>query len=155
MTKARATNARYTPGRFLAQFFRMGDCRVWLGHHDAAGYGFVTYQGRSWRIHRLIWTLANGPIAEGLDVLHSCDNPPCGRLEHLFLGTDLDNATDRIAKGRQRRGYRSPSDLEVLFIRQSWAVGLSQSFLARETGISQSYISDLVLGRARPRVVAP
>ncbi len=58
--------------------------------------------------HRIAWEEANGPIPEGLHVLHSCDNPPCCNVGHLFLGTAQDNADDKVAKGRQLQGERHP-----------------------------------------------
>ena len=50
--------------------------------------------------HRYAWIVAHGPIAAGMQVLHKCDNPPCDRVDHLFLGTPQDNVDDRRAKGR-------------------------------------------------------
>jgi hypothetical protein len=45
-----------------------------------------------------------GPIPEGAKVLHRCDNPPCIRPDHLFLGTQAENNKDRSLKGRTRTG---------------------------------------------------
>lgn len=33
-------------------------------------------------------------------VCHTCDNPPCCRGSHLFLGDALANMQDKVAKGR-------------------------------------------------------
>jgi len=48
--------------------------------------------------HRVAWELEYGPIPEGLYVCHECDNPPCGRPAHLFLGSAADNAKDAARK---------------------------------------------------------
>jgi hypothetical protein len=37
-------------------------------------------------------------------VMHACDNPPCCRLAHLSLGTDLDNVRDSMNKRRFKGG---------------------------------------------------
>lgn len=61
-------------------------------------------QGRE-LTHRLAWVEAYGPIPpEFPQVLHHCDNPPCRRLSHLFVGTAADNVRDMHAKGRARQG---------------------------------------------------
>lgn len=83
-----------------------GECWEWKfskrgsGTRVGGGYGRFTIGATVYSAHRLTWELANGPIPEGLKVLHHCDNPPCCRLEHLFLGTDGDNVRDKFAKGR-------------------------------------------------------
>ena len=75
-------------------------CHVWTRGLNGNGYGAMKVNGKSVAAHRIAWTLANGPIPDGLCVLHKCDNRPCCNPDHLFLGTKRDNADDRDAKGR-------------------------------------------------------
>jgi hypothetical protein len=79
----------------------LGACWPWAAAtQKVSGYGLVNVDGAIRLAHRVSWTLAKGPIPDGLDVLHHCDYRPCVRPEHLFLGTDLDNQRDAVEKGR-------------------------------------------------------
>ena len=75
-------------------------CLEWTGSFGRKGYGKMLFNSKSTGTHRVAWELMNGPIPDGLCVLHTCDNPPCCNVDHLFLGTNADNAADRSAKGR-------------------------------------------------------
>lgn len=78
-------------------------CHVWTGDHTSSGYGVVRVDGVG-RVgaHRLAYTLENGPIPDGMLVLHRCDNPACVNASggHLFTGTAADNVRDKVSKGR-------------------------------------------------------
>lgn len=75
---------------------RLGRCWVWIGQKHPHGYGRFQLAGRRQMAHRVAW----GDVPDGMNVLHHCDNPPCVRRSHLFLGTQADNMQDSAAKGR-------------------------------------------------------
>jgi hypothetical protein len=105
--------------RFWANVQKTDKCWIWIGRRTKQGYGSFSglrqglgvfpENGRiSTSAHRFSWKFKNGPIPNGLDVLHYCDTPPCVNPDHLWLGTDLDNMRDKVRKGRQN----SPSGIE-------------------------------------------
>lgn len=103
--------------------------------------------------HRHSWEMKSGPIPKGLCVLHKCDNRPCVRNDHLFLGTKRDNTADMMSKGRGKqpglKGSSQPNSkltkADVLAIRSSSA---SQTEEAKKYGVSQGLISRIRLRRA-------
>lgn len=76
-------------------------CWLWTKGRMPFGYGAIVVNGKTKLAHRVSYEAHVGPIPSGLCVLHRCDVPPCVNPEHLFLGTQLDNMRDKIAKGRQ------------------------------------------------------
>ena len=76
------------------------NCWLWAGGVFADGYGRVKFGGKTWRVHRLFFSLYKERIPEDKIILHSCDTPLCVNPEHLRLGTALDNRRDCISKGR-------------------------------------------------------
>ena len=81
-------------------------CWEWHGVRNQRGYGQVSVTGQIRATHRVAWELTHGPIPPGMIVCHRCDNPPCVRPDHLFLGTHRDNTVDSMTKGRLVSGGR-------------------------------------------------
>lgn len=83
-----------------------GQCWEWCGNKHDFGYGMlglkINGKWKSEGAHRISWRIHKGQIPEGLNVLHSCDNPECTNPNHLFLGTQLDNLQDMLNKGRAK-----------------------------------------------------
>lgn len=119
----------------------LGPCWPWTGTIGHGGYGRIAIGGLDYRAHRVVWRLVHGEPGD-LNVLHHCDNPPCCNPDHLFLGTDLDNAADRDAKERQARGEESGTakltESGVREIRAAFAAGMTQSALGPFHGVSQT-----------------
>jgi hypothetical protein len=60
-------------------------------------------QGNKINSSRATWIETNGPIEEGLVVRHTCDNPECVNIDHLLLGTQQQNITDCVVRGRRAK----------------------------------------------------
>ena len=62
-------------------------CWLWTGAKNKQGYGTIECNGTR-AAHRIGYELTYGPIPEGMIVLHTCDNPPCVRPDHLRVGNN-------------------------------------------------------------------
>ena len=83
------------------------DCWPWHGTRDRYGYGRIVCLNSIQKAHRVSYEMANGPIQDGLLVMHSCDNPNCVNPAHLSVGTQKQNTyTARISAARVRTRRR-------------------------------------------------
>lgn len=82
-------------------------CLLWMLAVGKGGYGNVWFGGKYVNAHRLAWTLTHGPVPAGMLVCHKCDNHRCVDPEHLFLGSQLENMADMVAKGRQKKSKKN------------------------------------------------
>lgn len=104
--KPQRRERQWTPeqvARFWSRVDQGAGCWEWQALR-VNGYGY--FNVGNWRLgaHRASWEIANGPIPDGLQVRHDCDNPPCVRPDHLRLGTALENAQDAVERQRHPRG---------------------------------------------------
>ncbi|MDS0850097.1 HNH endonuclease [Burkholderia cenocepacia] len=138
-------------------------CAEWTGvtvksnGSEAHRYGRYTIGGKKHLAHRFAYERVHGPIPAGLMVLHRCDNPKCCNVNHLFLGTHLDNMADMRAKGR---GNKKPpptgaganaskaklTEADVREIRRSRAAGSTTVELSRRFNVHPSVISRAARG---------
>jgi hypothetical protein len=129
-------------------------CWLWTASLQGDGYGAVYPDGRrgkQWRAHRLAYVLFRGDIPEGMHVLHRCDTPACVNPDHLFLGTELDNSRDKMAKERdglvgERNGRAKLTRTKVEEIRARRKTGVSQRELGEEFGVTQTTVSAIMRG---------
>jgi len=143
--------------RFAAKFSKgrpdTDDCWTWTGGKSSDGYGTFWDGERVVGSHRFAFAAMVGPIPEGMCVLHKCDNPPCVRPDHLFLGTHAVNMADKVAKGRANglKGQDNPAakltDAEVLAIIELRREGATQAAVAVAFEIDQTVVSSILLGK--------
>lgn len=112
------------------------------------------------RIVRRLWSEKHGkPWPDGMYACHTCDEPRCSNLRHIFPGTAADNSRDAQLKGHfegmnagENHGRHKLSTSDVLEIRDL-AKRFSQRSIARQYGVSQAQISRIVR-RTRRNVAA-
>ncbi len=141
-----------TESRYEAKVDRSGGpdaCHPWTASRNPRGYGTFGHDGESlaarWAYKHYV-----GPLADGQDVLHHCDNPPCQNRSHWFIGDDVANTLDKMIKGRQYRpeGTLNPkaklTPAEVVEIRSKHEQGVSRWVLAAEYGVTPTSVSAIV-----------
>lgn len=88
---------------------------MWLATKNNKGYGMIG-RGRATEgkalAHRVSYELHFGPIPEGMEVMHLCDNPGCVRPDHLALGSHRDNMLDAHRKNRHPAQPDHPRNAE-------------------------------------------
>ena len=133
-----------TAQRFWNRVDKSGDCWLWLGFKDAAGYGTFSRRNKTHRAHRIAWELTYGSIPDGLVICHRCDCPSCVKVDHLFLGTNADNNRDKVTKNRHVKGSKvgtsKLTSCQVAKIRQLNKQGMLPSKIAPLFGISHTNV---------------
>lgn len=66
-------------------------CLVWTRCTTAKGYGYVQFNKKLRRVHRVLWEHVHGPIPPGLCIDHLCRVRCCANINHLELVTPREN----------------------------------------------------------------
>jgi hypothetical protein len=145
--------------RFWKSVQKTENCWIWTASRRHGRYGQIgtgSKRDGSKKVesaHRVAWRLFHGAIPPGLSVLHHCDNPPCVRPEHLFLGTNAENLSDMRQKGRGKmpahiKGPANPAAKlgvdKAREVQAGFASGENKSMLARRFGVSRTTIRRVI-----------
>ena len=145
--------------------------RCWIftgaGTRDGS-YGWIRTGKGTAQAHRVAYRNMIGPIPEGMDVCHKCDNPSCVNPKHLFLGNQRTNTLDakkkgRLATGRKNGRYTSPgssahggrhgsakmTEQDVLRMRMLYRIpGVTHQLLSDEFGVTVATVGHALCGRS-------
>lgn len=126
-------------------------CWQWKGIENSNGYGRFSYKDSHRLAHRFSYELFFGPVPNGMNVCHRCDNRKCVNPEHLWLGSQSQNLSDAVSKGRMHRpdtkgprnGNTSLTWEKVDTIRSMHTGGVPKFRIAALFGVSQSTICNI------------
>jgi len=123
-------------------------CHEWPAARSESGYGLVGRGVRGSgiaRVTRVVLEEGLGrPIAPRMFALHTCDNPPCCNLAHLYEGTRRQNTIDAIKRGQH---ITKLTEDEVRAIRRDRRANATA--IARDYGVSRTLIRGIQQGRNR------
>jgi hypothetical protein len=128
-------------------------CWEWTGSKQSNGYGRMglSIKGRRLIPHRVSWMIHNGEIPPGLFVCHKCDNPPCCKPEHLFLGDSRANSKDKYDKNRGMLGDTHVSSKltshQVIEIKKLLKEDITHESIAKKFNIGRGCITAIALKR--------
>jgi hypothetical protein len=128
------------------------DCWEWKGRTTPYGYGLFDFPAEPrWRIlgsHCVALLLTSGPIPDGHEVCHTCDNPPCCNPRHLFAGTRKQNLADMTKKGR-RKGCIKLTEEQVIGVMARLLTGREwRSEIAKSLNVSYTTIVHIEQGKS-------
>jgi hypothetical protein len=143
------------------------ECWEWTGARSTRGYGELAMPGsRPAKAHKMAWEAVNGPVPDGLWVLHHCDNPPCCNPAHLYVGTHVDNMRDMRERGRhwsrvnperiirgERCGAAKLTEDQVREIHRMKANGEPSVSLALRFGVTKTTVNMILRGRTWAHVL--
>lgn len=121
-------------------------------HKTEGGYTKIRFQRKMLMAHRLVFEVLNGPISEGLYILHECDNRACLNPKHLHEGTHQDNMDEMWQRGRTRPGVCKGEQngrarltaKDVITIREIAKRGVPRIRIEGLYGISSGVVSDII-----------
>lgn len=130
------------------------DCWLWQARLNFKGYGTFKWQGKMFQAHRVAYILTHGPIPERSLVCHSCDTPGCANPAHLWIGSNVDNMQDKLAKGRQhdtsgaKNANAKLTDSSIRDIRRLVAEGVKYKLIGQRYGITPDHVWRISAHRA-------
>ena len=132
-----------------AKGFNPTECWVWLGATKGNGYGNVRVSQKNMSAHRRAHELFIGPVPDGIDVCHTCDNRGCVNPDHLFLGNRHANMQDMKSKGRGAGPNRKQlREHTVQEIRARLEAGHSPRKIANQMNIHYGTVTAIRAGRS-------
>lgn len=131
-------------------------CWEWTGFRkkDRFDYGLIWIGDRQRRAHRVSYEVHKGPIPEGLDILHSCDNPPCINPDHLSVGTRGENCQDAASRDRfplNEKHHATKLSREQVREIRAFKADWTNGEIAKKYGVNPATISRIRLGQRRAK----
>ena len=86
-------------------------CWEWIGSKNKDGYGTL----HDARAHQISYEMFYGKLPDGLEIMHTCNNPSCVNPGHLVAGTHQENMQSMFKLRRYARCGKSSKFIGVSY----------------------------------------
>jgi hypothetical protein len=91
--------------RLLRETIKTETCWNWVGATTSSGYGSLSRKGRAVGAHVFSYEIFKGPLAQGLEIHHTCSNRLCVNPDHLQAVTHADHLRIAPSPGQSRKTH--------------------------------------------------
>ncbi len=131
---------------FYSKRCKRGECHEWRAKTRPS----ISVMKVFFRASHIAWFLRYGKLPK-LNLLHTCDNELCVRVEHLFEGSTLDNVRNMYAKGREAHKI-SPDDVRDIRFIYRRIMASTRRLLASQYDVTHQAIKRIINREVRPEV---
>lgn len=122
-------------------------CWKYTGYIATNGYGQITVNKKTLRVHRFAYETFVGPLDPELEICHSCNCKSCINPEHLRQDTKSSNAIDKsyvFAHADQKLTPEQVIEIKKELQNPYWGINTA---LANKYRVHNSLISEIKLGK--------
>lgn len=117
-------------------------CFEWKGKPNSDGYGQITIDRQTFKLHRLFCRCFNGPPKHyQTECRHACGNPRCINPAHLEWGTHEDNMHDMMLHGRHYNRALDNAKLSISDARMIFVDARPYTEIAKSYNIAINHVS--------------
>ena len=122
-------------------------CWKYTGYIAPNGYGQITVDKKTLRVHRFAYEIFIGPLDPKLEICHSCNCKFCINPDHLRQDTRSSNAIDKsyaFAHAEQKLTSEQVKEIKIALKNPYWGINTA---LANKYNVHNSLISEIKLGK--------
>ena len=123
-------------------------CWKYTGYIATNGYGQITVNKKTLRVHRFSYETFIGHLDPTLEICHSCNCKSCINPEHLRQDTRSSNAVDKsyvFAHADQILTPEQVKEIKIALQNPYWGIN---NDLAKKYKVHNSQISEIKLGKS-------
>ena len=131
----------------LGRKIRIGDP---AGTMTPRGYVTVTYQGKKYRAHRIIWEMLKGAIPVGMEVDHGDGDRTNNRISNLSLRT---NAGNHMNMAKRKDNTSGATGVYQCKVTGKWKASAKQNGVTTHLGTFECFDDAVAARKAHNLVV--